>query len=190
MKKSPRSLVTHHPHITVSEQNLPLVDPIYQSVKFTSPKVSTLENILHEKEEGFFYSRWSNPTVRQLELLLAQLQGQEDGLAVSTGISALSTCFLSLLSSGDHVIMFIESYKPTRSLVTRLLSKFGVTSTLMSYADFTSHHTGIIPGKTKLIVFESPTNPMTFIPDIELISREAKKKGGAHSPRQHFCRFP
>src|SRR5262249_29425910 len=142
-------------------ENQPLVGPIYQSVKFTVKNFSDLGN----HDSFYFYSRASNPTVRQLELLLAQLQGREDAMALGSGVAALSVPLLSLLRQGDHVIMFLESYLPTRYLVATFLKKFGVTSSLISLSDSDSLKKAIQPGKTKLLILESPTNPMTRVPD-------------------------
>ncbi len=168
----PESLVTHPPKVKVEENNPPLVSPIYQSVKFTVESTEALKN-----RDNFFYSRLSNPTVRQLELLIAQLQGREDAIAVSTGIAAISCTLLSLLKAGDHVIMFLESYGPTRYLVTNLLARFGVTSTLLSFDDTAGLLKELKKQKTRLLMFECPTNPMTRIPDIDFITATARTHG-------------
>jgi cystathionine beta-lyase/cystathionine gamma-synthase len=154
----------HPPQIDLSPGNRPLIGPIYQSVKF---EVDDLDRVKAGEPNLFFYSRNSNPTVRQLECLLAHLQRREDCIAVGSGIAALSVPLLSLLKSGDHVIMFLESYRPTRYLVHHLLSKFGVTHSLLSITEMHSLEKYIQPGKTKLILIESPTNPMARIPDFE-----------------------
>src|SRR5262249_50067841 len=78
---------------------------------------------------------------------------------------------------GDHVVLFLESYKPTRFLIGKLLGKFGVESSLLSILDRKAWQSAIQPGKTKLVVFESPTNPMTRIANIDGIAQAAKAAG-------------
>ncbi len=166
------SLVNHPPKVNVNPGNPPLVSPIYQSVKFTVESVEMLGD-----PENFFYSRISNPTVRQLELMVAQLQGGEDAIAVSSGIAAISSCLISLLKSGDHVILFVESYKPTRFLVLNLLKKFGVTSSLLSLHDTAGFVKALKQHPTRLVLLECPTNPMTRIPDLDFITQTARSHG-------------
>jgi len=79
---------------------------------------------------GFAYLRTSNPTTRQLELTLAQLQGRDDCVVCASGIGVIAQTLLSLTRAGDHVLGFIESYGPTRHLLLRTLAKFGITHTL------------------------------------------------------------
>jgi methionine-gamma-lyase len=71
MKK--RTRVTHLPDVPVPPDNRPLVAPIYQSVKFSFDDVAETQKLWMHQREGFYYSRVSNPTLRQLELALAQL---------------------------------------------------------------------------------------------------------------------
>jgi cystathionine beta-lyase/cystathionine gamma-synthase len=159
----------HHPQRPViSSDNPPLIAPIYQSVKFVvNPDIPY--------SDQFIYSRLSNPTVRQLELSLAEIQQKEDCLVFASGIAAISGTMLGLLKSGDHVITFRELYKPARMLIRDVLPKFGIESTILKLADLDSLESSIIRGKTKLIHFESPTNPNLEIADIQKIINIAHK---------------
>lgn len=172
-KLDQKSLVVHHPAVAVLESNAPLVGPLYHSIKYELDSIDTFEKI-RAGEPGFYYSRVSNPTVLQLETLLADLQGRDAAIATASGVGAISSCLLSLLKSKDHVVLFLESYKPLRTIVTKILAKFGVEYSLLSLKDFASQNP-IIPGKTKLVIFESPTNPMLFIADILSICEAASK---------------
>lgn len=169
------TLLNHPPLNPLPEGNVALVGPIYQSVKFTVEPWRELSGA--DKKEYFFYSRDRNPTVRQLETVLAKLQRCEDGIAVASGVAAISCTLFALLKPGDHVIMFWESYKPSRHIVRGLLAKFGVTFSFVSVAEANRLASHILPGKTKAIFFESPTNPMTRIADIEAIAGAARKNG-------------
>jgi cystathionine beta-lyase/cystathionine gamma-synthase len=172
-----RTRVTHLPDVTLPADNRPLVAPIYQSVKFTFDDVEETRRAWSREREGFYYSRESNPTLRQLELVLAELQGREACLLTGSGVAAVAMPLLGLLRSGDHVIYFAEMYGPTRSLVRRLLGRYGVTSTMLSIGDAASLERTLSGRPTRLVVFESPTNPVLKIADIERITALARGHG-------------
>lgn len=158
--------IQHIPPVSPPHGNRPLVNPIYQSVKFDlEPEI-----IKKPAPEGgyYFYSRESNPTIRQLELTLAHLQGQEDALALSTGVSAIALPLFSLLKSKDHVIVFLESYKPTRFLTGNLLVRYGVTHSFISVNEI-DNLPNLINENTRLILLESPSNPICRVPDFNKI---------------------
>jgi cystathionine beta-lyase/cystathionine gamma-synthase len=169
--------VIHPPAVNVPADNRPLVAPIYQSVKFSFDSTSETQRYLHGEREGFFYSRTANPTLRQLELLLAQLQGREDCLLTGSGVATVAASLLSLCKQGDHVLAFIESYPPTRYIVQHLLAKFGVRHTLLSIEDLAGIERVLRQTPTRLVVFESPTNPVTKIADIEHLTAHARRAG-------------
>jgi cystathionine beta-lyase/cystathionine gamma-synthase len=153
------------------------VAPIYQSVKFSFDDTGeTLRNLRGERE-GFFYSRTSNPTLKQLQLLLARLQGRDDCLLTGSGVATIAASLLSLCKQGDHVLAFVESYGPTRYIVQHLLAKFGVTHTLLSIEDLAGIERVLQRTPTRLVVFESPTNPVTKIADIEHLTAHARRAG-------------
>jgi cystathionine beta-lyase/cystathionine gamma-synthase len=173
MKKN--TFVNHPPKVTVPADNRPLVAPIYQSVKFTfDDSHETLRNLRGERD-GFFYSRNSNPTLKQLELTLAQMQGREGCLLVGSGVATIAASLLSLCKQGDHVLAFVESYGPTRYIVQHLLAKYGVMHTLLSIEDLAGIERVLEGTPTRLVVFESPTNPVTKIADIEHLTAQARR---------------
>ncbi len=169
--------VNHPPAVAVPGDNRPLVAPIYQSVKFSFDDSLETERHLRGERDGFFYSRTSNPTLRQLELLLAGIQGREDCLLTGSGVAALSASLLSLCRRGDHVLAFVESYGPTRYLVQHLLAKFGVAHTLLSIEDLAGIERVLADVPTRLVIFESPTNPVTRIADIAHLTAHAQRAG-------------
>src|SRR5215213_5973206 len=130
MKRSTR--VNHPPAVQLPPDNRPLVAPIYQSVKFTFDSVAESQRQSRGEREGFQYSRVSNPTLRQLELTLAQLQGREACLLTASGMAAVNLAVMGLCRQGDHIVLFAESYQPARHLVRRVLSRFGVKHTVIS----------------------------------------------------------
>ena len=187
MKK--RTRVNHPPQVTLPAGNLPLVAPIYQNVKFEFENLEQTLEYLRGERPGFFYSRASNPTTRQLEKLLAELQGRDDCLTTSSGVAAVSQALIALTKQGDHVLCFVETYNPTRYLIRRLLGRFGVSSTLLSIEDLPGIEHTLAAHPTRLVVFESPTNPVTKIADIAAISRLARAHGALTVMDNTFAGF-
>ncbi len=175
MKKN--TLVNHPPAVAVAPDNRPLVAPIYQSVKFSFDDTGETLRYLRGDREGFFYSRTANPTLKQLQLLLAQLQGRDDCLLTGSGVATIAASLLSLCKQGDHILAFVESYGPTRYIVQHLLAKYGVAHTLMSIEDLAGIERVLRDRPTRLVVFESPTNPVTKIADIEHLTSHARQAG-------------
>ncbi len=172
MKKESR--VTHPPQIKLPDGNRPVVGPIYRSVKFTYP---TIEDSLSSaaREQGFDYTRDSNPTTRQMELLIAELQDRDDAIAVGSGMASIWLSLLGNLSAGDRVVIFVESYRPNRVAVRRFLPKLGIDFAMLSAHDHEAIERTFADEKTKLVLFEAPTNPMLQVPDIGKIVELAKK---------------
>jgi cystathionine beta-lyase/cystathionine gamma-synthase len=175
MKK--RTRVTHPPEVAMAPDNRPLVAPIYQSVKFTFDSVAETRRYFGRQRGGFYYSRISNPTLRQLELLLAELQGRDGCLLTGSGVAAIATPLLALLKSGDHVVYFAQLYQPTRALITGVLARFGVTSTMLSADDHAGLERELASRPTRLVVFESPSNPVLKVADIARITAAARAHG-------------
>jgi cystathionine beta-lyase/cystathionine gamma-synthase len=175
VKKSTR--VNHPPEVDVPAGNRPVVAPIYQTVKFEFDTVDDTLQALSGERPGFFYLRSSNPTTRALELTLAELQGREDCLVCASGVGAIAQALLALTRQGDHVLCFLESYGPTRYLIRRLLARFGVNHTLLSIADHAGIEHTLAARPTRLVIFESPTNPINRIADISAITRLARAHG-------------
>jgi cystathionine beta-lyase/cystathionine gamma-synthase len=175
VKKSTR--VNHPPEVDVPAGNRPVVAPIYQTVKFEFDTVDDTLQALSGERPGFFYLRSSNPTTRALELTLAELQGREDCLVCASGVGAIAQALLALTRQGDHVLCFLESYGPTRYLIRRLLARFGVNHTLLSIADHAGIERTLTARPTRLVIFESPTNPINRIADISAITRLARAHG-------------
>ncbi|MGB6452169.1 MAG: aminotransferase class I/II-fold pyridoxal phosphate-dependent enzyme [Steroidobacteraceae bacterium] len=175
MKKETR--VNHPPRVDLASDNHPVVAPIYQTVKFEFESLEQTLEYLHGERRGFFYTRASNPTTRQLEQTLAELQGREDCLATGSGVAAIAHLLLALTQQGDHVVCFVETYNPTRYLIRRLLGRFGVTNTMLSIEDVAGVERALASQRTRLVLFESPTNPITKVADIAALTRLARAHG-------------
>lgn len=174
---TPESRVNHPPRVELPPGNRPLTPPIYQSVKFEFESIDATVRTLAGQRPGFFYSRTGNPTVRQLELLLAELQGRDDAIACASGVNAIAQALFALTSAGDHVLCFAETYGPTRQIVRRFLARFGVRHTMLSIEDLAGIERVLASEPTRLMIFESPTNPVTKVADLETITRLARAHG-------------
>jgi cystathionine beta-lyase/cystathionine gamma-synthase len=175
MKNTTR--VNHPPTVEVPVDNRPVVAPIYQTVKFEFETVDEALRSMRGERPGFSYLRTSNPTTRQLELTLAQVQGREDCVVCASGVGVIAQALLSLTRQGDHVLGFIETYGPTRHLLLHTLAKFGVTHTLLSIEDLAGVERVLASQPTRLMIFESPTNPINKIADIASLTRLARAHG-------------
>jgi cystathionine beta-lyase/cystathionine gamma-synthase len=175
MKISTR--LNHPPAVAVPADNRPLVAPIYQSVKFTFDSVEETERQSLGQREGFQYSRVSNPTLEQLGQTLAELQGRDECLLTASGVAAVNLALLALCKQGDHVVLFAEMYQPTRYMIRRVLARYGVAHTMLSIEDAPGIEQTLASKPTRLVMFESPTNPVLKVADIERITASARKHG-------------
>jgi len=171
------TLVVHPPEVALAPDNRPLVAPIYQSVKFEFDDVDDVTKNSRGEREGFQYSRVSNPTLQQLELTLAALQGREGCLVTASGVAAVNLALLSLCKQGDHVVLFAEAYQPTRMMIRRILARYGVRHTMLSIEDMGGLERVLGETPTRLIMFESPTNPVLKIADLPRLTSLARKHG-------------
>jgi cystathionine beta-lyase/cystathionine gamma-synthase len=173
----PATLVNHPPGVTVPPDNHPVVAPIHHSVKFEFDSVAeTLKNLRGERP-GFFYQRSSNPTTRQLELTLAALQNREDCLVCASGVAAINGTLLALTRTDDHVLCFVETYGPTRQFIRRTLARFGIRHTMLSIEDLAGVERVLASVPTRLMIFESPTNPLNKIADLGALTALARRHG-------------
>ncbi len=172
-----RTRVNHPPDVIVPADNRPLVAPIHQTVKFAFESLEETMRAYRGEREGYYYTRQANPTTRQLEKLLAELQGRDDCIALGSGVAAVAGCLLSLTRAGEHVLCFVETYTPSRQLIQGLLGRFGVEHTMLSIEDDAGIERVLAGRPTKLVWFESPTNPVTRIANLGRITRAAHAHG-------------
>ena len=150
-----------------------LTTPIVQTSTYTFENTSDLVNYMEAKlwgdeTEREEYGRYGNPTIAAAEAKLANLDSGEAACLFSSGMAAVTTTLLSLLSTGDHVILTDDCYRRTRQFVTKFLARYGVQATQVAMGDYEALEAAIQPN-TKVIVSESPTNPYLRILDLEKI---------------------
>ena len=129
-----------------------------------------------EGEQPFVYTRWGNPTVRQLERKLVALEGAEDGRAYASGMAAISALLLSRLSSGDRVVVSDVAYPGTAELARQTLRRMGVEVALVDTSDLAAVRAAL-ETPTAMVWLETPANPIMRLTDIEAVAAVAGKAG-------------
>ncbi|MHA2401770.1 MAG: trans-sulfuration enzyme family protein [Candidatus Kariarchaeaceae archaeon] len=155
----------------------PVNTPIYASSTFAYPSVEAGADIFSgENPDGYVYSRLGNPTVRDVECRLALLEGAEDAVCVASGMAAVSTTIFSILKQGDHMIADHTLYGCSHSFFTHNLPDLGIEVTFLDTSNLDDVRLAI-KSNTKLIFFETPTNPTLRIVPVEEIARIGKEFG-------------
>lgn len=153
-----------------------VVTPIYQTSTFAFENAKQGADRFAGKDDGYIYSRIANPTIRALEDCVADLEEGVGGVATSSGMGAVTTCYLALLSSGDHMISTASVYGPSRMLMERHMSRFGVESTYLDTSDLDAVRRAMRPS-TRMIYVETPSNPAMQITDLRAVADIAHENG-------------
>ena len=127
-------------------------------------------------EEGYVYSRYANPTVAMFEARMCALEGAPAARGMSSGMAAVSASLLCHLKAGDHVVSARALFGSCRYVVEDLLPRYGIATTLIDGRDLKAWSAAVKPN-TRAFFFETPTNPVLELVDIEGVSRIAKKAG-------------
>lgn len=137
-------------------------------------------------EEGFVYSRFSNPTVSMLQTRLAALEGGEACVATASGMSAILATAMALLKQGDHVVCSSAVFGATVQLFGGILSRFGIETTFIPGHDHAAWARAA-RANTRLFFLETPSNPLTEVADIAAIAAIAKRAGATLVVDNCFC---
>lgn len=150
--------------------------PIYQTSTFAFPSADEGAARFADHSRGPIYTRIGNPTVQALETCVAELEGGCGAVATSTGMAAVSTVMMALLREGDHVVASHPLYGSSRTLLTRHLARFGITTTFVAASDAGGLANAIRP-QTRLLLVETPANPTLDIVDLAAVSAAARRAG-------------
>jgi len=151
-----------------------LTTPIVQTSTFTFRNSKAIEDYTKKGKEHFEYGRYGNPTAKIAEARLADLEGAEDCVVFSSGMSAITTTILSLVQSGDHIVITDDSYKKTLEFCKSYLKQFGIECTIVPFGNYQILEKAI-KKNTRFIFSESPTNPYLNIFDLVRIKKMARK---------------
>ncbi|OYX01013.1 MAG: O-succinylhomoserine sulfhydrylase [Bosea sp. 32-68-6] len=128
------------------------------------------------KDPGFQYARFSNPTVAMLEARMAAFEGAEACRATATGMAAVTAALMGQVRAGDHVVAAQALFGSCRYVVEEHLPRYGVTSTLVDGTDLAAWHAAVTP-RTKVFFLESPSNPTLEVIDIAAVAALAREVG-------------
>jgi len=124
--------------------------------------------------EGYVYSRYANPTVSMFEDRMCALEGAEAARGTASGMAAVAASLLCHLNAGDHVVSGRALFGSCRYIVEELLPRYGITSTLVDGRDLSAWEATVQPN-TRAFFFETPTNPVLELVDIEGVAKIAKQ---------------
>ncbi len=147
--------------------------PIHQSVSYYFKESQEFADHAIEALNTDFYGRHGNLNAARLAEVVAQLEGAEAGMILSSGMGAITTTLLTFLSSGDHVIAQRNHYSATNSFLTGFLKRFGVEVSLVDQTSPRAFASEIMQN-TKMILLETPVNPAMTITDLSAVSAIAK----------------
>ncbi|HVH86291.1 MAG TPA: PLP-dependent aspartate aminotransferase family protein [Terriglobales bacterium] len=150
--------------------------PIFQTATFRGDSAQDFANRASHPRHPEFYTRYGNPTLNQAESVLASLEGAEAALVTASGMGAVSATVLAIVSQGDHVVAQQNHYGGTLNLIKSFLPRFGVEVTQIDQRDSTAFEKAIRPN-TKLILVETPSNPLMTVTDLRAVAAIAKPRG-------------
>ena len=151
-----------------------LTTPIVQTATFTFKNSKAIEDYTKKGKAHFEYGRYGNPTAKIAERRLANLEGAEDCVVFTSGMSAITTTILSLVQSGDHIVITDDSYKKTLEFCKSYLKQFAIECTIVPFGDYDILDKAI-KKNTRFIFSESPTNPYLNIFDLTRLKKIADK---------------
>jgi cystathionine gamma-synthase len=151
--------------------------PIYPHSTFAFASTADLLDVVEGRKSGSLYTRYGlNPTISALEAKLADLEGAEQALAFSAGMAAEAATFLAHTGSGAHIVCIGDVYGGTYELLSDNLPQLGITTTFVR-ADEIDRLPSVLTGNTRIVFFETPSNPTLDIVDIAAIADQARAAG-------------
>jgi len=154
----------------------PISPPIYQTSTFGSTEADSFLAMATEPRHAGFYTRYGNPTTRAFEDAVAALEGTESALATASGMGAIVAAMLSFVSAGEHVIAQRVMYGGTMGLLKNIAPRLGIEVSFVDQTATEAFAEAIRP-TTRLIMLESPSNPMMRLTDLRTVATLAKSKG-------------
>ena len=160
--------------------------PIYQTSTFSFKSAEHGAKCFSGEDDGYIYTRIANPTIDALERQVAALENGYGAIAVGSGMAAATTIYLSLMSSGDHIVSTDAIYGPARSVMEKQFVRFGLESTYINTTDAETIEKAIRPN-TKVLYIETPANPTIDITDLKACAEIAHKHGIKLVVDNTFC---
>jgi cystathionine beta-lyase/cystathionine gamma-synthase len=154
----------------------PLTTPTYETTTFLFDSTADLQDYIDGRTGKYLYSRYENPSLSSLEAKLAEAEQGEAAMVFGSGMGAVASTLLGLLSAGDEVICSAAIYGGTFHLLNSFLPRFGVTARFVDL-DVLQDPASVIGPATKLVWFESPINPTLRCVDIARVAAACRAAG-------------
>lgn len=175
-KKYKQETLALHAGYTFDTQRT-LSVPIYQNTAYSFESLDQAAARFALQELGNIYSRLANPTLNVLGNRLAAVEGGAFGVPTASGTAAIFYALVNLAQNGDNVIYSNKIYGGTQTLIAHTLKRFGIEARVFDIDNIEESLEKVINEKTKVIFFESLSNPQIAIADVEKITKIAKKYG-------------
>jgi len=150
--------------------------PVFETSSFTFRSAEEARDIFAETQEGNIYTRFSNPNTDEFIKKMCVLEGAEDGIATSSGMSAIFLSLISVLRPGDHILSSNQIFGTTRLMITQVLSRWGISHSFVINNEKKEWENSILP-TTKVIFAETPSNPGLELIDLKWLCSLAEKHG-------------
>ena len=175
MKKKKTGFNTKLVHLGALENSMGSVTvPIFQTSTFSFKNAQHGADCFSGKDDGYIYTRLGNPTINALEETIAELENGFGGIATSSGMGAINSIYMALLEQGGHLVSTASVYGPSRNVIEKHYTRFGVEATFVDTAD-PDNVKKSIKHNTKMIMVETPSNPTMQLTDIRKIAEIAHK---------------
>ncbi|NQZ76316.1 MAG: aminotransferase class I/II-fold pyridoxal phosphate-dependent enzyme [Ekhidna sp.] len=148
--------------------------PIYATSSFLFEDAEDARAQFADEKEGSIYSRYSNPNNDEFIDKLCLLEGLPKGIATSSGMSAMFASIVAFLKQGDHIVASRALFGSTHQIMTKLLPRWGITHTYVDGNEEQDWEAAILPN-TKMLFFETPSNPALELLDMEMIGKLGEK---------------
>jgi methionine-gamma-lyase len=149
--------------------------PIYQSTTYVSADADEMAAVYGEQKFGYMYTRYGNPTIHALQAKMAALERGEAALAFASGMAAISSAVLGYIKAGDHVVAARSLYGAAYHFLDQKLPRLGASTTFVQSTRVEDFEKALRPN-TRLIYFETPSNPILEILDIAALAALARAR--------------
>lgn len=147
-----------------------LAPVLWATSTFVTPTVEEGRKMATAVGAAQFYTRYGNPTVNAFEEAIADLEGAEAARAFGSGMGAIAAVVLGLCSKGDHIVSQHQLYAGTQMLLQSVCPRFGIDVSFVDCADPEAWRAAVIPGRTMLLLAETPANPRLDLVDLEQLA--------------------
>jgi methionine-gamma-lyase len=162
------------------------VTPIYQSSTFKFRNADEGAKCFTGESDGYIYTRLANPTIRELEKTMAELENGFGGIATSSGMGAVNTVYMAFLGQGSHIICHEAVYGPSRTILESIYSRFGVEYSMVDTTNIENVRKAFRQN-TRLLYTETPANPTMGISDLAALAELAHQHGVPLVVDNTFC---